>query len=128
VPTPNKPVELVRRSVDGQERPVGYGDDRSRARAARRRRGLVAHSRRGTPEIGPLTVERYETVDLATGQRTVFHLAGDVVLAAGVELESLDAPPTFPRGVRGEAGPNGRRGVVGNLVQPLDRSRRQRVA
>jgi hypothetical protein len=80
-------------------------------------------------EIGPLTVERYETVDLATGQRTVFHLAGDVVLAAaGVELKSLDAPPTFPRGVRGEAGPNGRRGVAGNLAQPLDRSRRQRVA
>jgi hypothetical protein len=48
-------------------------------------------------EIGPLPVEQYETVDLASGQRAAVHLAGDVVLAApGAELEDLSAPPTLP--------------------------------
>lgn len=50
-------------------------------------------------EVGPLPVERYETVDLARGQRATVHLAGDVVLAAtGVELDALDTPPTLPSG------------------------------
>ena len=48
-------------------------------------------------ENGPLPVERYEIVDLAGGQPATVHLVGDVVLAApGVELETLDAPPTLP--------------------------------
>jgi hypothetical protein len=41
-----------------------------------------------------LVVERYEVDDLATGDRAVIHLSGDVVLAApGIELEALDTPP-----------------------------------
>jgi hypothetical protein len=47
--------------------------------------------------VGPRPVERYETADLASGQRAAVHLAGDVVLAAtGVELDALDTPPTLP--------------------------------
>jgi hypothetical protein len=47
-------------------------------------------------EVGPLPVERYETEDLASGQRAAVHLAGDVVLAAtGVELDALETPPTL---------------------------------
>jgi hypothetical protein len=43
-----------------------------------------------------LPVERYEVADLATGERRVVHLAGDVVVHAdGVELESLEDPPTL---------------------------------
>ena len=50
-------------------------------------------------ESGPLSVERYETADLASGRPTIVHLVGDVVLAApGIELETLDTPPTFPSG------------------------------
>lgn len=50
-------------------------------------------------EVGPLSVERYETADLANGRRGEAHLAGDVVLAAsGVELDSLDTPPTRAAG------------------------------
>lgn len=50
-------------------------------------------------EVGPLPVERYETEDLASGQRATVHLAGDVVLAAtGVELDVLDTPPTLTSG------------------------------
>jgi hypothetical protein len=49
-----------------------------------------------TTDAGPLPVERYETADLATGERAVVHLAGDVILAAsGVELEELDSPPSL---------------------------------
>ncbi|MFI6986613.1 hypothetical protein ACIBSV_49850 [Embleya sp. NPDC050154] len=41
-----------------------------------------------------LIVERYEVDDLATGDRAIVHLSGDVVLAApGIELETLDTPP-----------------------------------
>ncbi|MCF2532708.1 hypothetical protein [Yinghuangia soli] len=48
---------------------------------------------------GPLPVARYEVADLATGERGVVHLAGDVVLSApGVELEELDGPPNFLHG------------------------------
>lgn len=45
-------------------------------------------------ETGPLRVERYEVADLATAERRVVHLAGDVVLEApGVELADLESPP-----------------------------------
>ena len=45
-------------------------------------------------ETGPLTVERYEVADLATAERRVVHLAGDVVLEApGIELVDLESPP-----------------------------------
>ena len=45
------------------------------------------------------SVERYQTADLASGQRAEVQLAGDVVLAAtGVELDALDTPPTPPSG------------------------------
>jgi hypothetical protein len=50
-------------------------------------------------EVGLLPVERYQTTDLASGQRAAVQLAGDVVLAAtGVELDALDTPPTLPSG------------------------------
>jgi len=50
-------------------------------------------------QVGPLPVERYQTADLASGQRAAVQLAGDVVLAAtGVELDALDTPPTLPSG------------------------------
>lgn len=46
-------------------------------------------------ETVPLSVERYETADLASGRRAELHLAGDVLVAAtGVELDSLESPPT----------------------------------
>ena len=46
-------------------------------------------------DSGPLRVERYEVADLATAERRVVHLAGDVVLEApGVELADLESPPT----------------------------------
>ena len=71
--------------------------DRSGARAASGRgdRWLTIVEQYPT-EVGPLPVERYETEDLATGQRAAVHLAGDVVLdATGVELET---PPTLSSG------------------------------
>lgn len=44
---------------------------------------------------GPLVVENYQVSEVATGQATPVHLAGDVVLAApGVELEELESPPS----------------------------------
>jgi hypothetical protein len=48
-------------------------------------------------ELAPLPVERYEITDLATGEPSELHLAGDVVLAAaGIELAALESPPTLP--------------------------------
>lgn len=45
-------------------------------------------------DSGPLRVERYEVADLATAERRVVHLAGDVVLEApGLELADLESPP-----------------------------------
>ncbi|HET6919269.1 MAG TPA: hypothetical protein VFI46_07370 [Jiangellaceae bacterium] len=47
-------------------------------------------------QVGPLPAERYQTAELASGQRATVQLAGDVVLAAtGVELDALDTPPTL---------------------------------
>ncbi|SCE09597.1 hypothetical protein GA0115245_146210 [Streptomyces sp. di188] len=44
---------------------------------------------------GPLTVDVYQVTALDTGEQHTVHLAGDVVLSApGVELESLDSPPS----------------------------------
>ncbi len=46
-------------------------------------------------DLRPLRVERYEVADLDTGSVAEIHLAGDVVLSApGVELLTLDGPPT----------------------------------
>ncbi len=57
---------------------------------------LVDVSRHET-ETGPLRVERYEVADLATAERHVAHLAGDVVLdAPGIELVELESPPNQP--------------------------------
>jgi len=45
-------------------------------------------------ETAPLKVERYEVADLATAERRVVHVAGDVVLEApGLELVDLESPP-----------------------------------
>lgn len=45
-------------------------------------------------DAGALRVERYEVADLATAERRVVHLAGDVVLEApGLELVDLASPP-----------------------------------
>ena len=47
-------------------------------------------------EDAALEVERYEVADLATAERRVVHLAGDVVLdAPGVELAELESPPNL---------------------------------
>jgi hypothetical protein len=47
-------------------------------------------------ELAPLPVERYEITDLATGEPSVVHLAGDVVLdAPGIALTDLESPPTL---------------------------------
>ncbi|MBC6456767.1 hypothetical protein [Actinomadura sp. HBU206391] len=49
-------------------------------------------------DLAPLPVERYEVTDLATGEASAVHLAGDVVLdAQGVELVDLERPPTLPQ-------------------------------
>jgi hypothetical protein len=46
---------------------------------------------------GPLVVERYRVDDRATGEHTMIHLAGDVVLdAPGVELDDLEGAPNQP--------------------------------
>ncbi|MFB7634889.1 hypothetical protein ACFC0M_28600 [Streptomyces sp. NPDC056149] len=43
----------------------------------------------------PLIADEYQVTDLETGEQHAVHLAGDVVLAApGIELESLDSPPS----------------------------------
>ncbi|KUL33950.1 hypothetical protein ADL22_31530 [Streptomyces sp. NRRL F-4489] len=43
----------------------------------------------------PLVADEYQVTDLETGEQHTVHLAGDVVLAApGIELESLDTPPS----------------------------------
>ncbi len=47
-------------------------------------------------DTGPLRVERYEVADLATAERRVVHLAGDVVLEApGLELADLESAPNL---------------------------------
>ncbi|NJQ07322.1 hypothetical protein [Streptomyces lonarensis] len=56
---------------------------------------LAASEDHHDPEAGTLTVHDYRVEDLATGDRSLVHLAGDVVLAApGVVLEELDGPPS----------------------------------
>jgi hypothetical protein len=56
-------------------------------------------------DSGPLLVERYRIADLGTGEESVVHLAGDVVLAApGIELEQLESPPSKPVDGPAEAG------------------------
>ncbi|WP_433227639.1 hypothetical protein [Actinomadura formosensis] len=45
-------------------------------------------------ETAPLPVHEYEVTDLSTGEVSVIHLAGDVLLAApGIELTDLETPP-----------------------------------
>ena len=46
-------------------------------------------------DTGPLRVERYEVADLATAERRLVHVAGDVVLEIPgvVELADLESPP-----------------------------------
>ncbi|NJP68892.1 hypothetical protein [Streptomyces spiramenti] len=56
---------------------------------------LVASEDHHDPDAGTLTVHSYGIDDLATGDRSVVHLSGDVVLdAPGVTLEELDGPPS----------------------------------
>lgn len=46
-------------------------------------------------DAGELPVDNFRVTDLATGEQSDVHIAGDVVLAApGVELEDLDTPPS----------------------------------
>ncbi|QXJ22014.1 hypothetical protein AGRA3207_002942 [Actinomadura graeca] len=48
-------------------------------------------------DIAPLPVAQYEIADLATGEVTAVHVAGDVLLAGpGIELAELDSPPNLP--------------------------------
>ena len=54
--------------------------------------GVTSHA----TELGTLSVGRYRIADLETGEVAEVHVAGDVVLAApGVELGSLDSPPSL---------------------------------
>ena len=47
-------------------------------------------------ETVPLPVTRYDVADLATGERRVVHIAGDVVVAApALELDALHSPPNL---------------------------------
>ncbi|SDN84940.1 hypothetical protein [Actinacidiphila guanduensis] len=51
----------------------------------------TAHS----TDSGELPVDNFRVADLATGEESDVHIAGDVVLAApGIELEDLDTPPS----------------------------------
>jgi hypothetical protein len=44
---------------------------------------------------GLLPVDEYQVADLATGEVSTVHIAGDVVLSApGIELEDLESPPS----------------------------------
>jgi hypothetical protein len=59
-------------------------------------RWRLAEVTRHDTDLGTLPVERYEVTDLATGEITAVHLAGDVVLGApGIELTELETPPTL---------------------------------
>lgn len=56
---------------------------------------------RSTPHAtdnAPLIADEYQVNDLETGEQHTVHITGDVVLSApGIELESLESPPsTFP--------------------------------
>ena len=54
--------------------------------------GLTTHE----TDTKPLPVERYELTALDTGSLSEIHLAGDVVVAApGLELTTLESPPTL---------------------------------
>ncbi|ROO89993.1 hypothetical protein EDD29_7706 [Actinocorallia herbida] len=54
-------------------------------------RAVEAHE----TDLGALPVEHWTSVDLDTAEETEFHLAGDVVVAAeGIELDSLESPPS----------------------------------
>lgn len=58
-----------------------------------------------TTDSGPLLVERYRVADLGTGEESIVHLAGDVLLAApGIELEQLETPPSKAVDGPGDAG------------------------
>jgi hypothetical protein len=59
-------------------------------------RWRLAETQTHDTDTGPLPVERYEVTDLATGEVTFVHLAGDVVLdAPGIELTGLESPPNL---------------------------------
>ena len=46
-------------------------------------------------DSGELPVDNFRVTDLATGDQSDIHIAGDVVLAApGIELDDLDTPPS----------------------------------
>ena len=63
-------------------------------RTVRQRWSLLEVAEHAT-DLRPLRVEKFEVADLDTGSVAEVHLAGDVVLAApGVELLTLDGPPT----------------------------------
>ena len=50
-------------------------------------------------DLGELLVEQYEVADLSTGERSQWHLAGDVVLAGpALELAELAGPPSTAGG------------------------------
>jgi hypothetical protein len=74
---------------------VAVSGDALAARTTRQRWTLVEVDEHPT-DLGPLRVERFEVADLDTGEVIEVALAGDVVLAAaGVELVSLEGPPTL---------------------------------
>jgi hypothetical protein len=73
---------------------VELSGDALSARQVRQRWRLAQVSEHQS-ELRPLRVETFEIADLDTGETTELHLAEDVVLAAtGVELLSLDGPPS----------------------------------
>jgi hypothetical protein len=62
---------------------------------------LTEVTRHETPTV-PLPVERYEVADLATGERRVLHMTGDVLVSGpGIGLEELESPPWLEAGEAG---------------------------
>jgi hypothetical protein len=90
----------LRLAVAGDERVrtvrlVEVSGDALSARTVSRRWTLAEITEHDT-DLGPLPVERYQAVDLETGESTEVHIVGDVVLAApGIELTDLESPPNL---------------------------------
>ncbi|MCM2390056.1 hypothetical protein [Streptomyces albipurpureus] len=55
----------------------------------------LVNSEAHATDNGPLMVDEYQVSALDTGEQHTIHIAGDVVLTApGIELESLETPPS----------------------------------
>lgn len=85
-------VRLLRPAAPVRARLVRLGDEALATRTVDE--GWVRTARERDADLG-VVVETHEAADLATGERRVVRLVGDVVLdATGVVLLELDGPPT----------------------------------